>query len=95
MAALKAVNPTQAASPSGPAALVNKPNIAIDNMKAMGQTLNEHASMYQIAADTGGHAYLNTHDLKSAVADPGKRIRLLHDRFRPRREEARRQAPYH
>lgn len=48
--------------------LVNKPNPAKDNMKSMGQTMDENATMAKIGAETGGHAYFNTNGLKEAVA---------------------------
>ncbi len=44
-------------------------SVAQDNMKFMQQTISEHASMKQIAEQTGGQAYLNTNGFKEAVAD--------------------------
>jgi VWFA-related protein len=46
---------------------VNMPNVARDNLKFMQQTAAEHASMQQIAEQTGGKEYINTNGLKEAV----------------------------
>jgi VWFA-related protein len=43
-------------------------NIAKDNSKFMQLTRDEHATMEQIAEQTGGQEYLNTNGLKEAVA---------------------------
>jgi VWFA-related protein len=42
-------------------------NIAKDNSKFMQKTTNEHATMEQIAEQTGGQRYVNTNGLKEAV----------------------------
>ena len=42
-------------------------NIARDNSKFMQRTANEHATMEQIAEQTGGQQYANTNGLKEAV----------------------------
>src|ERR1700677_1650269 len=42
-------------------------NIAKDNTKFMRKTTNEHATMEQIAEQTGGQQYVNTNGLKEAV----------------------------
>jgi VWFA-related protein len=43
-------------------------NVAKDNSKFMQKTRNEHATMEQIAEQTGGQEYVNTNGLKEAVA---------------------------
>jgi VWFA-related protein len=43
-------------------------NVAKDNSKFMQKTRNEHATMEQIAEQTGGQDYVNTNGLKEAVA---------------------------
>jgi VWFA-related protein len=47
---------------------VNRPDVAKDNANFIKQTMAEHASMEQIAEQTGGQEYINTNGLKEAVA---------------------------
>lgn len=47
----------------------NMPSFAKDNADFMKQTMQEQASMEQIAEQTGGKVYINTNGLKDAVAD--------------------------
>lgn len=46
----------------------NQPSFAKDNADFIKQTMQEQASMEQIADQTGGNAYINTNGLKDAVA---------------------------
>jgi len=48
--------------------MVNVPNPGKDNAKFMAQTINEQASMKEIAEQTGGKEFINTNGLKEAVA---------------------------
>lgn len=54
---------------ANPAAARNGGSFARDTMKFSQQTYNEHASMQQIAEQTGGKEYIDTNGLKEAVAD--------------------------
>jgi VWFA-related protein len=51
----------------GTASVVNRPDISNDNFNFSIQTAAEHASMYQLAEETGGHAYVNTNGLREAA----------------------------
>jgi hypothetical protein len=53
---------------SGNSTMVNVPNPSKDNAKFQAQSMNEMASMKQIAEETGGKEFLNTNGLKEAVA---------------------------
>lgn len=44
-------------------------NVVKDYENFLTQTMEEHGSMEQVANETGGKAYLNTNDLKEAVAN--------------------------
>jgi VWFA-related protein len=48
---------------------MNDSNVVSDYEKFMTQTMEEHGSMEQVANETGGKAYINTNDLKEAVAN--------------------------
>jgi VWFA-related protein len=47
---------------------VHQPAAAAADQKFLAQTAQEHASMQQIAEETGGEAFVNTNGLKDAVA---------------------------
>lgn len=47
----------------------NKANIAADDAKLLRQNMQEEATLNQIAAETGGKAYLRTNGLGDAIAD--------------------------
>jgi len=49
-------------------ATANKPSFAKDDAAFMKATMQEQATMEQIAVQTGGHAFLNTNGLREAVA---------------------------
>ena len=53
---------------SASSTMVNVPNPGKDNAKFMAQTMNEQASMKEIAEQTGGKEFINTNGLKEAVA---------------------------
>ena len=46
----------------------NQPRMAQNSTKFFQQTAAEHATMQQIAEETGGHAYYDTNGIKEAVA---------------------------
>jgi len=48
--------------------MASQPKFAQNSMKFAQQTVAEHATMQQIAEETGGVAFLDTNDLESAVA---------------------------
>jgi len=62
------IMPSSGAGRKGGASVVNNPSVSKDNMKFMQQLAAEHASMQQVAEDTGGEAFLNTNGMKEAVA---------------------------
>jgi VWFA-related protein len=67
-------NPNAAGSGGGPIGggrrgtlASGMPSFAKDNLRSMKQTQAEHASMLQVAMDTGGWAFLDTNGLQQAV----------------------------
>ncbi len=54
------------ANESGPAS--SGKGLTMAQSKLFQDNANEHATMYQMAADTGGHAYVDTNGLSKAVA---------------------------
>jgi VWFA-related protein len=61
-------NPVMDASRSGSGYARNPTKFATDTMKFEASQANEHITMDQMAADTGGHAFYNTNGLADAVA---------------------------
>jgi hypothetical protein len=55
------------ANEAGPAS--SGKGLTMAQNKMFQDTANEHATMYQMAADTGGHAYVETNGLSQAVAE--------------------------
>jgi len=49
-------------------ATANRPSTAADNQKATEQNMAEHATMQQLAEQTGGQEFFNTNGLKEAIA---------------------------
>jgi VWFA-related protein len=61
-------NPSLAASNSGAKFGRNPTAYAKDQAKFFQQTASEHSTMFEMADETGGHAFVNTNGLSEAVA---------------------------